>query len=99
MTGMTPAEIDILVDRYLAADGGYLFGFSYNDHNSFYTQYCDMPGVDVAGARAIHSTTKRAFRVILEQADPLAQARIIRGVLTKIPPEQLATPDANTEIT
>ena len=91
---MTPAEIDLLVHRYLAADGGYLFGFSYNDHDSFYTQYCDMPGVDVASGRARYGSTKRVFRAILAEAAPAEQARIIRGVLTKFPPEEFATDDA-----
>ena len=52
MPGMTAAEIDLLVEVYLAGDGGYLFGFSYADHERFYTQYCDMPGaVDVVAMR------------------------------------------------
>ena len=95
MPGMTPAEIDQLVEIYLAAEGGYLFGFSYADHERFYTQYCDMAGmVDVAAERAQHGSTRRTFRAILQAATPPNQARIIRGVFAKIPPENLQCEDA-----
>ena len=76
MPGMTPAEIDQLVEIYLAAEGGYLFGFSYADHERFYTQYCDMAGmVDVAAERAQHGSTRRTFRAISAGPDGQALTR------------------------
>ncbi|MBX3206097.1 MAG: abortive infection family protein [Labilithrix sp.] len=90
MQGMTKGEIDLLVYKYLGVDGGYLCWFSYSAHDSFYAEYCDLE-VDVPAMRKAHGTTRNTFIAILQLATPGDQARIIRGVLDKVPVENFTT--------
>jgi len=83
-------EIYRLVNDYIGVSGGYLGDFSYRTHQEFYPYYCD---VDIDVSQYEPGTTREKFIRILEEADPPAQARIIRGVLRKypishFPPEQ-----------
>jgi hypothetical protein len=90
---ITPREIDRLVEDYIGTDSGYLIGFSYSTHDTFYHRYCDLE-VDVAAYRARERTTRRAFIAILSDAKPRDQAKIIRGVFEMIPPPEDGTDDA-----
>ncbi len=85
---MTKGEINTLVYKYIGVDGGYLRGFSYSEHERFYVEFCDLPNVDVPAVRQRCGTTKNSFLEILEKASPLEQARIIRGILAKFPPNE-----------
>lgn len=95
MIGMTRREMDLLVYKYLGVDGGYLCWFSYNEHEKFYSQYCNL-AIDVAAKRQTYGTTKKTFVGILEEAPPRDQASIIRGVLEKVSPDDF-TPDLRRE--
>jgi hypothetical protein len=82
---MTPREIDKLVEGYIGTNNGYLNHFSYSLHDSFYYRYCDLT-IDVAAYRNRAGTTRRAFILILQEAKPRDQAKIIRGVFEMISP-------------
>ena len=89
--GMTAGEVDELIAVYLRGDSaGYLYGFSYSEHEDFYVRYCDLPGIDVVGQRAVHTSTRLTFRAILEAATPRDQAKILRGVFEKLPVDGFA---------
>jgi hypothetical protein len=82
--GMTQPEIFLLVNDYLGGDGGYLWGFSYSEHEEFYPAWCSLD-IDAAAARTRFGTTRKAFIGILRESTPDVQARIIDGVIDKYP--------------
>lgn len=85
---MTNAEITKLVERYIGTTpDGYLCGFSYAKHDSFYSVFCGLD-IDVAEARSRFGSTKRTFIGILREANPGDQARIIQGTIEFIPPPE-----------
>jgi hypothetical protein len=90
---MTAREINKLVEDYIGTNSGYLNGFSYSIHNTFYHTYCDLD-IDVESYRARGLTTRKAFIEILRDAKPRVQAKIIRGVFEMIPPPVDVTDDA-----
>jgi hypothetical protein len=90
---MTLREILRLVEDYIGTNGGYLNGFSYSIHDTFYHKHCDLD-IDVAAYRARGLTTRWAFIEILKEAKPRDQAKIIRGVFERFPPPGEATNDA-----
>lgn len=89
---MTMREINLLVEDYIGTNAGYLNGFSYRIHDTFYHHYCELD-VDVAAYRAKGLTTLRAFIEILKEAKPRDQAKIIRGVFEMFPPPEEVTND------
>jgi len=56
--------------------------FSYQYHREFYPYYCDL---EINVEDHIYGTTRETFMRILEEASPLDQAKILRGVFTKYP--------------
>ncbi|MBZ5645546.1 MAG: abortive infection family protein [Acidobacteriia bacterium] len=90
---MTVREINKLVEDYIGTNSGYLNGFSYNIHDTFYHRYCDLD-INVQAYRERGLTTRKAFIKILEEAKPRAQAKIIRGVFEMIPPPDEVGDDA-----
>ena len=79
--GLTRAEINKLVYKYIGVDAGYLVGFSYQKHHDFYVELeLDIDPFKYEG------TTRRRFTTILEEAAPPIQARILRGILERFPP-------------
>jgi hypothetical protein len=89
---MTYREILWLVEDYIGVDSGYLNGFTYRIHNTFYHRFCDLD-VDVESYRAKGFTTRWAFIEILKDSKPRDQAKIIRGVFDMIPPPDEAADD------
>ncbi len=79
---LKPSEIYRLVNDYIGVSGGYLNNFSYRTHYEFYPYYCDLE-IDVADYEP--GTTRAKFIRILEESNPLVQAKILRGVFKKIP--------------
>lgn len=77
-----------VVNEYIGVTDGYLDGFSYSKHQEFYPHYCGLD-IDVAKHRQEHGggTTREVFLRILKDASPTDQAKILRGVLAKFPPE------------
>lgn len=89
MAGMSVLEQSKLVGKYIGVTpDGYLNGFSYQKHYDFYTTYCD---IDI-NVSEYGTSTRRRFEAILKLADPPLQAKIIRGILDKFPPDETAWP-------
>ena len=84
MSGLTDREITRIVNRYIGVSGGYLGDFSYRSHADFYPEYCDME----INPYAYEGTTRERFIAILSSREPRDQARILRGVLERFPPDQ-----------
>lgn len=78
---LTKPEIFAVVNGYIGVSGGYLGNFSYRTHEEFYLEYCDL---DITPA-AYEGTTRERFIQILQNADDLTQAKILKGVLKKYP--------------
>ncbi len=76
------SDIYRLVNDYIGVSKGYLHGFSYKTHYEFYRYYCDLE-INVADYEP--GTTREKFIRILEEASPLVQAKILKGVFQKYP--------------
>lgn len=99
--GMTDHEITRLVNRYIGVFGGYLGlpeRFSYRTHGDFYSEYCDLE-VSFEGHEG---TTREAFMSILASLQPRDQAKVLRGVVERFPPDESGAPAtrqaAHTEV-
>lgn len=79
---LNKSEIYRLVNDYIGVSNGYLDGFSYSTHYEFYPYYCDL---DINIADYEPGTTREKFIRILEEANPLVQAKILKGVFKKCP--------------
>jgi len=86
---LTRPEIYMVANSYIGVDGGYLGDFSYRTHEEFYPYFCDLN----ISPSAYEGTTRQRFLTILEQSDPLTQAKILKGVLKKYPVDYY--PEAN----
>jgi hypothetical protein len=85
MEGMTRREIFRLVKNYICVSAdGYLGDFSYRTHGEFYPEFCEL---DIDPNEYEGSTRKR-FETIIASSPPSVQARIIRGILKKYPPQE-----------
>ena len=84
MAGLTRPEIYKIVNDYIGVSGGYLGDFSYRSHEEFYPYFCDLD-IDLTPYRP--ATTREAFLRVLVDASPADQAKIVRGVLAKYPPD------------
>lgn len=79
---LTPSEIYRFVNDYIGVSNGNLYDFSYRTLEEFYPYYCDL-NINV---NDYQGTTKREkFIEIISSSSPIAQAKIIRGVLKKYP--------------
>ena len=84
MEGITRREIIRLVNNYIGVTGGYLGDFTYRSHEEFYPEFCEL---DISPKALPTGTTRDRFENILSSAPPSNQARIIRGILKKYPPQ------------
>lgn len=78
---LTKSEIYRLVNDYIGVSDGYLGDFSYRSHAEFYPHYCNL---DI-NPLEIEGTTRERFILILEQASPAEQAKILEGTFRKYP--------------
>ncbi|MCW4467268.1 abortive infection family protein [Glutamicibacter sp. MNS18] len=76
-------EVLQLVNRYIGVESGYLGDFSYRTHTDFYPEYC---GIYDIFPDEIEGTTRGRFIAILTAESPDRQAKILRGVLERFPP-------------
>ena len=76
------SDIYRLVHDYIGVYNGYMRDFSYKSHYEFYPDYCDLE-INVKDYEP--GTTREKFIRILEEASPLVQAKILRGVFKKYP--------------
>lgn len=77
---LTNQQIQIVVNRYIGVDGGYLGDFSYRTHTDFYPEYC---GIDDVFPDTYPGTTRQRFIEILSTRTPHDQAKILRGVIDR----------------
>ncbi len=88
---LTKPEIYKIVKGYIGVKEGYLGDFNYRSHEEFYPYYCE---VDIFPS-AYEGTTRERFISILETADNITQAKILKGVLKKYPVKNF--PDSEQE--
>jgi hypothetical protein len=84
--GLTDPEISRVVNRYIGVDGGYLGipdRFTYRTHAEFYPNYCDLD-LSLAGHEG---TTRETFIAVLAALSPKDQAKVLRGVIERFPPD------------
>lgn len=84
MEKMGRLEINRLMERYIGSSDGFLGTFS--SHPDLLRFYIDC-GLDIIPTD-YPGTNKDRFRAILEAAEPDVQAKIIRGILKRHPPEE-----------
>jgi len=90
--GLTAPEIIRVVNRYMGVSGGYLGlpdRFTYASHADFYAEYCDL-AVDLS---PFEGTTRETFIAALSSLPPRGQAKVLRGVIERFPPDQSGGPD------
>jgi len=93
--GLTDAEIVRIVNRYIGVSGGYLGlpdRFTYRTHADFYAEYCDL-SVDL---RPFEGTTRETFIAALASLEPRDQAKVLRGVIERFPPDEAGAPASRT---
>jgi hypothetical protein len=83
MEKMSRLEVNKLMERYIGSAGGYLGSF--DSHPTLLSFYIDL-GLDVIPTD-YPGTNKARFQAILENAQPGDQAKIIRGILKRHPPD------------
>jgi hypothetical protein len=83
MAGMSKKDIANLINRYIGVSGGYLGDFTYRSHKDFYVEYCDL----FYETTSMPGTTRQRFESILINGSPSEQAKIVRGILSKYPPD------------
>lgn len=76
------SDIYRLVHDYIEVYEGDMRDFSYQDNREFYPYYCDL---EINVEDHVYGTTRETFMRILEEASPLDQAKILRGVFKKYP--------------
>jgi hypothetical protein len=90
--GLTAPEIIRVVNRYIGFSGGYLGlpdRFTHASHADFYAEYCDL-AVDLS---PFEGTTRETFIAALSSLPPRGQAKVLRGVIERFPPDQNGGPD------
>src|ERR1035437_5684323 len=91
MSRLSDAEIVRVVNRFIGVAGGYLGlpeRFTYRTHAEFYTEYCDL-SVDLS---PFEGTTRETFMAALASLPPGDQARVLRGVIERFPPDEAGCP-------
>jgi hypothetical protein len=95
--GLTGAEIVRIVNRYVGVSGGYLGlpeRFTYRTHADFYAEYCDL-SVDLS---PFLGTTRETFMGALASLSPRDQAKVLRGVIERFPPDEAGAPASRQKI-
>ena len=86
---LTRREVQRLVYSWIGVEGGYLGTFSYNSHDRFWLENCDLP-VDTS---SFAGTTRVCFEETLYQANARDQASALRAILEDYPPSDEPDPD------
>ncbi len=84
---LTKPEIFRIVEDYIGVEAGNLQHFSYKTLGEFFPYYCELE-VDPA---EFGETKRTQFIGVLEKQDSRGQAKILRGLLAKLPPESRET--------
>ena len=91
--GLTGAEIMRVVTAYIGVSGGYLNGFTYAGLSEFYPLYC---GLEIDPVSYPGNTTRERFISVLRGSEPRGQAKILRGLLEKVPHPTASGPNVMT---
>ena len=91
--GLTNAEIVRVVTAYIGVSGGYLNGFSYAGLTEFYPLYCEL---EIDPFSYAGNTTRERFISVLRGSDPEVQAKILRGLLERVPQPTASGPAVMT---
>jgi hypothetical protein len=89
---LTVREIIRVVNRYIGVSGGYLGlpnRFTYSSHADFYAEYCDL-AVDLS---RFQGTTRETFIANLSSLLARDQAKVLRGIIERFPPDESGGPD------
>ena len=95
--GLTEPEITRIVNRYIGVSGGYLGlpeRFTYRSHDDFYAEYCDL-SVDLT---QFEGTTRETFMAALASLSPRDQAKVLRGIIERFPPDEAGGPKTRPAI-
>jgi hypothetical protein len=82
VNGVNLSDIYKLVNEYIGVSGGYLGDFTYRTHSEFYPQFCELE----LDPDVYQGTTRERFFQILKTVGKDSQAKIVRGILKKYPP-------------
>jgi len=93
-SGLTGADIMRVVSAYIGVDGGYLNGFTYPSLSEFYPLYCEL-AIDPF-SEPFSGTTRQRFISVLQRESPHNQAKILRGLLEKVPQPTASGPAVMT---
>lgn len=83
-------EIHRIVNSYIGVSGGYLGDFGYRTLDEFYPVYCDL---EIAPTEYSQGTTRERFIATLQAQPPDIQAKILRGLLFKLPEPTASGPN------
>ena len=86
-SALTAGEVLRVVNRYIGVPGGYLGlpnRFTYASHADFYAEYCEV-SVDLS---QFGGTTRETFIQALLSLPPGDQAKVLRGVIERFPPDE-----------
>jgi len=82
-----------VVNTYIGVDSGYLIGFSRRELEEFYPSYCE---VELAPTDYSEGTVRERFIATIEAQPPRVQAKILRGLLLKVPSPTARVPNLMT---
>jgi len=88
---LTHGEVLRVVNRYIGVSGGYLGlpdRFTYASHADFYSEYCNVT-FDLS---AVPGTTRESFVQALFSLPADDQAKVLRGVIERFPPDEAGGP-------
>jgi hypothetical protein len=88
---LTPGEVLRVVNRYIGVSGGYLGlpdRFTYASHADFYPEYCGVT-IDLT---QFGGTTRETFIQAVLSLSADDQARVLRGVIERFPPDEVGAP-------
>jgi hypothetical protein len=91
MSGLTHAEITRVVNQYIGVSDGYLGlpeRFSYRTHAEFYAEFCDLS----VNLSPFEGTTRETFMSVLASLPSNDQAKVLRGIIERFPPDELGGP-------
>jgi len=80
--GLSSGEIHRIVNNYIGVSGGYLGDFTYRGLEEFYPVYCDL---EINPRDYSRGTTRQKFIAVLEASPADVQAKILRGLVQKLP--------------
>lgn len=96
MSKLAPRELDLLFNYYIGFRHGYLDGLSEPaDLRAFFQVYCDL---DINPVSRFGSEVANEFAEILMHQTPEVQAKILRVILARYPPDHYRDPETRNAL-